>query len=166
MNALVAGAMLAKDGWSVAVCERSDRPGGAIFTSTDTFDGYTVELLSSWHPLFLGGPAYAVLADDLAARGVRYVNTTSPTGVVCADGSAVLSTDPDRNAEQFGVIGGGKVELQIAEARNRAITNLIVVRAFPNNLPNGDLQGCSPLAVGKSEPARIEVIVVGEPSIV
>ena len=105
MNALVAGAMLAKDGWSVAVCERSDRPGGAIFTSTDTFDGYTVELLSSWHPLFLGGPAYAVLADDLAARGVRYVNTTSPTGVVCADGSAVLSTDPDRNAEQFGALG-------------------------------------------------------------
>lgn len=105
INALVAGAMLAKDGWSVVVCERSDRPGGAIFTSTDTFDGYTVEMLSSWHPLFVGGPAYAVLAEDLATRGVTYVNTTSPTGVISADGSAVLSTDPERNAEQFGALG-------------------------------------------------------------
>ncbi|MDP4805241.1 MAG: NAD(P)-binding protein [Candidatus Nanopelagicales bacterium] len=105
INALVAGAMLAKEGWSVSVCERSDRAGGAIFTSTDTFPGYTVEMLSSWHPLFVGGPAYAVLADELTARGVTYLNTTTPTGVLCADGTAVLSTDPERNAEQFGALG-------------------------------------------------------------
>lgn len=105
INALVAGAMLAKEGWSVSVCERADRPGGAIFTSTDTFPGYTVEMLSSWHPLFVGGPAYAVLADELTARGVTYLNTTTPTGVLCADGTAVLSTDPERNAEQFGALG-------------------------------------------------------------
>ncbi|MCX8526873.1 MAG: NAD(P)-binding protein, partial [Candidatus Nanopelagicales bacterium] len=46
INALVAGALLAKDGWRVLLCERNDKPGGAIATSTDTFPGYTVELLS------------------------------------------------------------------------------------------------------------------------
>ena len=105
INALVAGAMLAKDGWRVALCERSGRPGGAIHTSTDTFPGYTVELLSSWHPLFVGGPAYAALADDLAKRGVTYVNTTKPTGVLCSDGTAVLSTDPEATAAQFTELG-------------------------------------------------------------
>ena len=30
INALVAGAMLAKRGWKVTLCERNDRPGGAI----------------------------------------------------------------------------------------------------------------------------------------
>ena len=93
INALVAGAMLARDGWSVVVCERSDRPGGAIRTRDDVFPGYTVELMSSWHPLFVGGPAYAALGDELARRGVTYLNTARPTGVACRDGEAVLSTD-------------------------------------------------------------------------
>lgn len=101
INALVAGALLAKKKWSVLVCERSTHVGGAIHTSTDTFDGFTVELLSSWHPLFVGGPAYAELAGDLAARGVTYVNTPIPTGVICADGSGIISTDPATNAADF-----------------------------------------------------------------
>jgi len=101
INALVAGAVLAKDGWRVLLCERNDRPGGAIATSTDTFPGYTVELLSSWHPLFVGGPAYGALAPDLTARGLTYVNTPLPTGVVCADGVGFLPTDPDAAAAEF-----------------------------------------------------------------
>ena len=105
INALVCGAMLAKNGWRVAILERNDQPGGAIATRTDVFAGYTVELLSSWHPLFLGGPAYAELAADLARLGVEYLNTEDPTGVVCADGSAVLSTSAQRNAETFGDLG-------------------------------------------------------------
>ena len=101
INALVAGAMLAKKNWSVLMCESSDHLGGAIYTSTDTFEGFTVELLSSWHPLFVGGPAYGELAADLAARGVQYVNTTIPTGVISADGSGIISTDPAINAADF-----------------------------------------------------------------
>jgi len=107
INALVAGALLTKDGWSVAICERNDRPGGAIRTDTSLVPGYTFELLSSWHPLFVGGPAYAKLSGDLAARGLKYVNTTSPTGVLCADGSAVLSTDGEATAAQFAELGDG-----------------------------------------------------------
>ena len=105
INALVAGAMLAKRGWKVTLCERNDRPGGAIATTTDRVPGFTIELLSSWHPLFVGGPAYAVLAEDLAARGVVYLNTPLPTGVACADGTAVISTDPAVTADQFAALG-------------------------------------------------------------
>jgi phytoene dehydrogenase-like protein len=107
INALVAGAILAKDGWQVAICERNDRPGGAIRTDTSLAPGFTLELLSSWHPLFVGGPAYAKLAPDLAARSLKYLNTTSPTGVLCREGSAVLSTDPVTTAAQFAALGDG-----------------------------------------------------------
>ena len=107
INALVAGAMLAKGGWTVALIERNRVPGGAIATTTAMFDGYTVEQLSSWHPLFVGGPAYGALSGDLAARGVVYQNTDSPTGVVCADGTAVLSTDAAATAEQLHALGDG-----------------------------------------------------------
>ena len=107
INALVAGALLAKDGWQVALCERNDRPGGAIRTDSTLLPGYTFELLSSWHPLFIGGPAYAKLAPDLAARSLTYVNTTSPTGVLCTEGSAVLSTDPATTLAQFEALGDG-----------------------------------------------------------
>ena len=102
INALVAGALLAKEGWRVCLCERNATPGGAIATRSDRIPGYTIEYLSSWYPLFVGGPAYALLADDLAARGVVFQNTVLPTGVVCADGSAILSTDPAITAEQLG----------------------------------------------------------------
>ncbi|MFM8353257.1 MAG: NAD(P)-binding protein, partial [Actinomycetales bacterium] len=35
INALVAGALLARKGWGVTICERSDYVGGAICTRTD-----------------------------------------------------------------------------------------------------------------------------------
>ena len=108
INALVAGAVLAKSGWKVLICERNDQPGGAIRTSTTaTLPGYTHELLSSWHPLFVGGPAYAELKDDLERRGLEYKNTTTPTGVVCNDGSAILSTDPAATAQEMERLGDG-----------------------------------------------------------
>ena len=108
INALVAGAVLAKSGWKVLICERNDQPGGAIRTSTTaTLPGYTHELLSSWHPLFVGGPAYAELKEDLERRGLVYKNTTTPTGVVCNDGSAILSTDPAATAQEMERLGDG-----------------------------------------------------------
>ena len=55
INTLTAGALLARDGWSVCVLERSDRLGGAIRTESDyTLPGFTHEVMSSWHPLFMG----------------------------------------------------------------------------------------------------------------
>lgn len=105
INALVAGAMLSKAGWRVCLLERNDRIGGAIATNTSRVPGFTIELLSSWHPLFVGGPAYAELADDLAARGLEYRNTELPTGVACAAGTAVLSTNPEITNAQLAQLG-------------------------------------------------------------
>lgn len=105
INSLVGAALLARKGWRVALCERSDRAGGAIATSTEVFPGYTVERLSSWHPLFVGGPAYAELAEDLSRRGVEYLNTTRPTGVATPDGIAVLSTDEAVTGAEFERLG-------------------------------------------------------------
>lgn len=105
INGLVAGALLARDGWRVALVERDDQPGGAIRTRDDVFDGYVVELLSSWHPLFVGGPAYAALGEELGRRGVTYVNTELPTGVSCAAGTAVLSTDAARTEKSLAPLG-------------------------------------------------------------
>ena len=109
INALVAAAILSKAGNKVLVLERNSEPGGAIKTvTTATLPGFTHELLSSWHPLFVGGPAYAELKSDLEARGLVYLNTSKPTGVVCQGGSAVLSTDPAAAAAEFARLGDGE----------------------------------------------------------
>ena len=105
INSLVAGAILSKEGWKVLLCERNDRPGGAIRTEAATLPGYVHELLSSWHPLFVGGPAYAELKPLLEARGVEYKNTAMPTGVACKAGTAVLSTDMAANSAEFEKFG-------------------------------------------------------------
>ena len=107
INALVAGAVLANSGWKVLLCERNKVAGGAIRTEAATLPGYTHELLSSWHPLFVGGPAYAELGEALTKRGVVYKNTTSPTGVVCSAGTAILSTDPVETAKEMDRLGDG-----------------------------------------------------------
>ncbi|PZU42449.1 MAG: FAD-dependent oxidoreductase [Arsenicicoccus sp.] len=109
INGLVAAALLAKDGRDVALLERSPRLGGAICTETGTpAPGYTTDLLSCWHPLFVGGPAYPLLADDLAARGLVYRNTDLPAAAVLGDGStAVLSTDAAATAADFDRLSPG-----------------------------------------------------------
>jgi phytoene dehydrogenase-like protein len=58
-------------------------------------------LLSSWHPLFVGGAAYALLKDDLDKKGLIYNNTESPTGVICKEGSAILFTNPEKTLAEF-----------------------------------------------------------------
>jgi phytoene dehydrogenase-like protein len=107
INSLVAGSVLSKSGWRVLVCERNESAGGAIKTSQATLPGYTHELLSSWHPLFVGGPAYAELKEELDKRGLVYNNTELPTGVVCSDGTAILSTNPDITHAEFSRHGDG-----------------------------------------------------------
>ncbi len=102
INSLAAGALLAREGWSVCVLERNDYLGGAIRTAEITEPGYVHELFSSWHPLWVGGAAHARLADDLAARGVEYLNTELPTGTLFPDGEAAfLLRSADANAAEL-----------------------------------------------------------------
>ena len=103
INTLTAAALLARDGWSVCVLERSERLGGAIRTEADyTLPGFTHEVLSSWHPLFTGSAAYAELGDELRRRGLEYLNTDHPTGTAFPDGEAMfLRTSLEENVDEF-----------------------------------------------------------------
>ena len=103
VNALVGAALLARDGWSVAVLERSDHLGGAIYTVPDyTRPGFTHELFSAWHPLFAGSPAYAELESELTRRGLEYRNTELPTATAFPDGAAMfLQTSMEANIAEF-----------------------------------------------------------------
>ena len=67
--------MLSKQGWEVCVLERSLSLGGSICTEKLTVPGFRHDVLSGWHPLFLGSAGYAELASDLKAAGLTYLNT-------------------------------------------------------------------------------------------
>ncbi|MGW1044660.1 phytoene desaturase family protein [Streptomyces sp. NPDC002547] len=103
VNGLVAAAELAKDGWSVALVERSDRLGGFIATEERTLPGYLHDTYSSWHPLFVSGGAYAALGEDLHRHGLEYRNTDGLiTGTVTDEGRVVLAhRDAAATAEMF-----------------------------------------------------------------
>jgi phytoene dehydrogenase-like protein len=108
INSLAGAALLAKAGRRVLVLERNDYLGGAIKTVELTEPGFTHEVFSSWHPLFVGSPAYAELADDLHARGLEYLNTELPTGSLLPDGtSAFLTTSHEANVEELERHGAG-----------------------------------------------------------
>lgn len=115
MNSLVCAALLTKAGKRVLVVERAEVLGGCIRTA-ELFPGFTHDLLSQWYPLFMGGPAFGELADDLAARGVEFANTSVPTGVLTEAGdSLVLTTDRADNVRRFDDAAPGDGERYAAE---------------------------------------------------
>jgi phytoene dehydrogenase-like protein len=100
-NALITAAYLARDGWSVLVLERNDRPGGLVRTEELTRPGFLHDTYSTAHPLLVTGPAYAELGPELTELGLEYRNTRYPTGVSFPSGeTAVLSTDAEENVAE------------------------------------------------------------------
>jgi len=103
INSLACAALLARGGWDVCLLEREAELGGAIKTAELTEPGYLHDVFSAWHPLWVGGPAHAELADELAARGLEYLNTELPTATAFPDGGAAfLTTSGDANAADHG----------------------------------------------------------------
>jgi phytoene dehydrogenase-like protein len=103
VNGLACAALLAKAGWDVCVLERNDWFGGCIRTAEITEPGFRHDVLSAWHPLWVGGPAHAQLRDELARHGLEYVNTDFPTATAFPDGdSAFLLRTADANAGELG----------------------------------------------------------------
>src|SRR4051794_16685055 len=103
VNSLACGALLARAGWRVCVLERNDWFGGAIRTAELTEPGFAHDVFSAWHPLWVGGAAHAQLGDDLAARGLEYLNTDLPTATAFPDGAAAfLLRTADGNAQELG----------------------------------------------------------------
>jgi phytoene dehydrogenase-like protein len=102
INSLAAAALLARGGWGVCVLEAKDELGGAVKTAELTEPGFVHDVFSAWHPLWVGGAAHAELGDELAKRGLEYLNTERPTGTVYPDGeSAFLTTSTDGNAAEL-----------------------------------------------------------------
>ncbi len=102
INSLACAALLARGGWSVCVLERNDYLGGAIRTAEITEPGFHHDVLSAWHPLWVGGAAHAELGGELAARGLEYLNTDTPTATAFPDGGAAfLLRSGNANAGEF-----------------------------------------------------------------
>jgi phytoene dehydrogenase-like protein len=103
INSLACAALLARAGWDVCLLEREPELGGAIKTAELTEAGYLHDVFSAWHPLWVGGAAHAELGNELAARGLEYLNTEHPTATAFPDGSAAfLSTSTAVNAAEHG----------------------------------------------------------------
>lgn len=108
INSLVCAALLARGGRRVRVLERERVLGGCIRTDELTLPGLRHDTLSTAHPLFLVGPAYAALGKALHAAGLAYCNTDAPTGVLLPDGRhLVLSTARETNRQRFDALHPG-----------------------------------------------------------
>ena len=111
INSLACAALLARGGWSVRVLEREDELGGAIRTAELTEPGYLHDVFSAWHPLWVGGAAHAELGEELAARGLEYLNTDHPSATLFPDGEAAfLLRSTDANVAELGEDWRGAVE--------------------------------------------------------
>lgn len=102
LNSLVAGALLTRAGWGVCVLERSDHLGGAVHTAEITVPGYTHDVYSGFHVLFLLSDAYRRLKPELDSRGIEYTFAPVQTAHASLNHDAVLLTSShDDNVAEF-----------------------------------------------------------------
>jgi phytoene dehydrogenase-like protein len=134
INGLVAAAELAQAGWSVILIERNAEIGGFIATEERTLPGYLHDTFSSWHPLFVSSPAYAVIGKLLHQHGLEYRNTEGwVTASVADDGRVTLAhRDPERTAAEF------------AHAEDRSAYLAMLKRLGQNMASIGGLLGSEP----------------------
>jgi phytoene dehydrogenase-like protein len=103
--------LLSRAGWEVRVLEREDVLGGAVQTAELSEPGYLHDVFSAWHPLWVGGAAHAELGDELAARGLEYLNTELPTATAFPDGaSSFLHRTAEANTDEHGAAWGEMLE--------------------------------------------------------
>lgn len=106
INNLVAAALLAKKGKSVLVVERTDQLGGCI--RSEELEGCTIDTLSTAYPLFVTAPAFELLKADLAAEGVEFIASTTPTATVMSDKQfSIVTTDREKNCTTFNALHPG-----------------------------------------------------------
>ncbi|WP_288947828.1 NAD(P)/FAD-dependent oxidoreductase [uncultured Paracoccus sp.] len=107
INALTAGAMLAKSGRRVALFERAPVAGGCIRTE-ELAPGYLHDPLATTFVLWVTGGAHGALAPDLASHGVEFLTTETPTGVLLPDGRSLgWSMDRAANIAAFNAAHSG-----------------------------------------------------------
>ena len=87
INGLAAALHLATRGWSVAVIERSDLPGGAVKTREITLPGFRHDLYAMNLSLFAGSPFFAAHKDRLLSNGLGLVSADRCFATAFPDGS-------------------------------------------------------------------------------
>jgi len=105
-NGLVAANVLADAGWDVLLVEAQTTVGGAVRSAEVTAPGFTSDLFSAFYPLAAASPVISDL--DLPSHGLRWVHAPEVLAHPLAGGDcAVLSTDPDRTAENLDGFAAG-----------------------------------------------------------
>ncbi len=105
-NGLVAAAMLADAGWSVAVLEAQDIIGGAVRTQELTLPGFRHDTFSAFYPFAAASPALRAL--DLGAHGLRWRRSPLVLAHPTPDGrSLTLSTDVEETAASLDTYAPG-----------------------------------------------------------
>lgn len=108
INALVCAALLARGGKRVLVLERNDEIGGCIRSEEITADGFVHDVMATTFVLFIAGPAYAALAEDLGRHGLDFAHPEHPTAVLRPHGgSAVLTRDRATNSAMLEALAAG-----------------------------------------------------------
>jgi phytoene dehydrogenase-like protein len=110
-NGLAAAVLLARAGWSVAVLERADEPGGAVRTAEVTLPGFRHDLYAANLNLFAGSPFFAELSDDLIDCGLRLVAAPRPFASVFPGGRLVgVSTDAEETLASLLAVSAADAE--------------------------------------------------------
>ena len=102
INALVAGALLARRGKKVLLVERSSYAGGCMITNEATLEGFHHDVMAATFVLFVTSPAYSELAEDLSKHGFELCHSPHPTAVLRPNGRAtILTMDRAVNVSAF-----------------------------------------------------------------
>jgi phytoene dehydrogenase-like protein len=137
-NGLVAANVLADAGWTVAVIEASDAPGGAVRSAEVTAPGFCNDLFSAFYPLAVASPIVAGL--ELEKWGLRWVHAPLVVTHPLRDGRVVtLSREPEVTAASLDAFapGDGEAWLRLV-ARFRDLREDLVgalFRPFPPVAP-------------------------------
>jgi hypothetical protein len=109
-NGLVGANLLADAGWSVAVLEASEDPGGAVRSAADhPAPGYIADLFSAFYPLAAASPVLQGMR--LEEHRLRWVHAPAVLAHVFDDGrSALLSRDVDETAASLDSFAAGDGE--------------------------------------------------------
>jgi phytoene dehydrogenase-like protein len=130
-NGLVAANVLADAGWSVAVLEAADEPGGAVRTASLTLPGFDHDLCSAFYPLAAASPVLGELELD-----VRWRHAPSVLAHVFPDDRHVLlSRDLDATAGSLATFDARDADAWRAEfARWQQVRDDVldaILRPFP-----------------------------------
>ena len=105
LNSLVCAVHLLSKGWSVAIYEAADEPGGAVKTGAYTVDGFTHDWAAMNLSLFMGSAFNGQYGAALAEHGFEPVPVSNCFSTAFKDGSWLgISNDLDTNRERLAAV--------------------------------------------------------------